>query len=187
MSADGGFEFLDETLIYSGYVIDVFSTQWKAPDGQEFERDVVRHNGAVAVVPVVEGPEGPSALLVRQFRSAVGHHVLEIPAGLRDVEGESVETTARRELREEAGQIAGKLEHLVCLAVAVGFSNEKIDIFVATDLTETDTDADGVEELSMTMHTVPFSALAMMVASGELIDAKTIAGLMLARDRLGLR
>jgi len=180
---DAEFKLITEELHYEGYAFKVFNTRWEAPGGEVFERDLVRHIGAVAVVPVTE--DGEHLLLVSQFRTALGRRLLELPAGLRDVDGEAEVDTARRELEEEAGHVAGNIEHLVTLATAVGFTDESISIFLATDLRATEVHADGIEEESMTVERVSFADVDDLIASGELVDAKTVAGILLARRRLG--
>jgi ADP-ribose pyrophosphatase len=127
---------------------------------------------------------GEAVLLVRQFRVASNSFMLELPAGLRDVEGEPEIETARRELQEEVGHVAGRIELLSSMKTAVGFADETIHVFLATDLTETQTAYEGIEEQIMTTVKVRFDDVDAMIASGELTDAKTIAGLLLARTRL---
>lgn len=176
-----GFTQLDQELRYSGYAIDVFSTVWRAPSGEEFQRDIVRHPGAVAVVAVTD--DG-GIVMVRQFRTPLGRELLEIPAGIRDVDGESDEDTGRRELREEAGLIAERVDHLVSLDTAVGFCDERIEIYLATGLSATDPDAQGAEEELMTVEVVPLADIDARIAARDITDSKTIAGILMARLRL---
>ncbi len=178
---DAGFRLLDEQLHYEGYAFKVFDTTWQGPAGEVFHRDVVRHIGAVAIVPVTDDGH---VLMVRQFRTSLGHSLLELPAGLRDVTGELDLDTARRELEEEVGHRAGSIEHLVTLATAVGFTNETITVFLATDLVPTEARADGIEELTMTVERVALSDVDELIGSGALTDAKSIAGLLVARQRM---
>ena len=111
---DPEFSLLDEELIHSGYAFELLSTTWVDSSGKRFERDIVRHRGAVAVVPITN--DGHHVLLVRQFRTAINDWLLELPAGLRDKDGESEVETALRELEEEVGCIPGSIEHLAtCL------------------------------------------------------------------------
>ena len=105
-----------------GSLISLAVGAFEAPDGDTFERDVVHHPGAVSVVPVVD--EGTAVLLVRQYRAAVDRDLLEIPAGKRDVAGEPPELTARRELEEEVGMRAGRLEQLAEFYNSPGFCDE---------------------------------------------------------------
>ena len=95
----GGFRLVSERDVHRGAVFRVSVGTFTGPDGGEFERDLVRHPGAVAVVPLV----GADVVLVRQYRPALGAELLEIPAGIRDVDGEALEETAGRELAEEIG------------------------------------------------------------------------------------
>src|SRR5579862_3539435 len=109
MSAMTGFRRLGESREFEGHLFSVSKVRFADPDGEEFERDVVRHPGAVSVVAAAE--DG-SVTLVRQVRAAVGESVLEAPAGTCDVDGEDPAATARRELAEEAGLHAERLERL---------------------------------------------------------------------------
>ena len=168
--------------MYRGSLISVAQATFADPDGEEFQRDVVHHPGAVSVVPVVN--EGTAVLLVRQYRAAVDRELLEIPAGKRDVDGEPVEHTARRELEEEVGMRAGRLEKLAEFYNSPGFCDEHSFVFMALDLEECASSAQGVEEQHMTIERVGFDEVAGLVASGALIDAKSLIGLLLAREAL---
>ena len=126
------FRKLAEREVYRGSLISVAVGRFAAPDGEEFERDVVHHPGAVSVVPIVD--EGKGVMLVRQYRAAVDRDLLEIPAGKRDVAGEPPEVTARRELEEEIGMRAGRLEQLAEFYNSPGFCDEHSFVFMALDL-----------------------------------------------------
>ena len=178
----GRFRKLGEELVHRGSLISVARATFEDPDGGEFERDVVHHPGAVSVVPVVD--EGTAVLLVRQYRAAVDRELLEIPAGKRDVDGEPVERTARRELEEEVGMRAGRLEKLAEFYNSAGFSDERSFVFMALDLEPGSVAAQGVEEQHMTIQQVALDDVPDMIADGRLVDAKTIIGLVLARDAL---
>ncbi len=188
MTADlEGFRVISETQLHQGYVMRLVSATFESPDGERFQRDVVRSPGAVAVVPVLYGPDhpqGPATVLVRQFRAAVGHWLWEIPAGLRDKPGEPPEETARRELIEETGFEPSRLELLVAFYNAAGMTDQRTHIFLARDLRHVGRAADGIEEAYLEVHEVPFSRIPSMIASGELCDAKTIIGLTLALSHL---
>lgn len=182
---DQPFRLLGEQVRHQGHIVSMATTTWLDPaTGEEFDRDVVRHPGAVAVVPVLGDGDDRTVVLVRQFRTSLGRALLEIPAGLRDVDGEAPEDTARRELVEEAGYVAGRLDLLVELDTAPGFSDEVIPVYLATDLTATERQADGIEERSMTVEHHPLRSVGAMVAAGEVTDAKTVAGLWAAVLRL---
>jgi len=176
---------LSEELRYQGALISVATATFEAPDGQHFERDVVHHPGAVSVVPVVDGPDGPEVILVRQYRAAVDADLLEVPAGKRDVAGEPPEETARRELAEEIGMVAARLELLAEFYNSPGFCDEHSFVFLGRDLEPTPPEAHGIEEQYMTIERVALAGVASLVRGREIVDAKTIIGLALARDALG--
>lgn len=157
---------------------------YAAPDGAEFERDVVHHPGAVSVVPLLDG--GATVVLVRQYRSAVQSQLLEIPAGRRDVPGEPPELTARRELEEEVGMRAGRLQKLAEFYNSPGFCDEHAYVFMALDLESCSSSAQGVEEMHMTIEHVAMADVPGLISAGAILDAKTIIGLCLAREALAL-
>lgn len=170
-----GFRALDEDPIYDGWVIKVAKGRFEAPDGTVFERDVVHHPGAVAIVPIIDS----DVVLVKQYRSALDNHLLEIPAGLRDVTGEPLADTARRELIEEVGFAAGSLELLTSVHNSVGFCDEQIHIFLGTDLSPVERElTDSPEELEMEILRVPLLDAEQMILRGEITDAKTVIGVL---------
>lgn len=171
----------EELLLDLSRGVRVVRATFETEDGERFERDVIRHPGAVAVVPVLDDGR---AVLVRQYRVSVGAEMLEIPAGIRDIEGEPTEITARRELVEEAGYEATSLVLLTAFRAAVGLLDETCWVYLATGLTPCDTDRQGHEEEAMTVEHVALDDVPALVASGELTDAKTILGLLLAREHL---
>jgi ADP-ribose pyrophosphatase len=177
-----GFRKLSEAERYRGPLISVATATFAAPDGDTFERDVVHHPGAVSVVPVVD--EGEAVLLVRQYRAAVDRELLEIPAGKRDVVGEEPELTARRELEEEVGMRAGRLEKLAEFFNSPGFCDEHSFVFMALDLEEVGNSLQGIEEQHMTVERIALDDVPALIASGEIVDAKSIIGLTLAREAL---
>ena len=126
MTQDGSppFRKVDEVELHRGHLVRFAVATFEGPGGVTFERDVVRTPSAVAIVPVDRGADGRwEVVLVRQFRSAVERDLLEIPAGMCDVEGETAEETARRELREEAGCTCGEVTPLVDVHPAPGFTD----------------------------------------------------------------
>jgi len=151
-----------------------------APDGAPFSRTFLRHPGATAVVAL----DGDSVVLVRQFRPALGSSLLEIPAGTLDRPGEPPLECAVRELREEIGAQASRLEHLASYAVAPGVSDERLHLYLATGLTFGARAADGIEEEEMTVERLVFADAVAACADGRIEDAKTIIGLLLAAARL---
>ena len=149
-------------------------------DGEEFDRHVVHHPGAVVVVPVIDD----HAVMVRQWRVATGRELLEMPAGKRDVAGEAPETTANRELEEEIGYHARQLDRLCEFYNSPGFCDEYTHLFLATDLEPRERAAVSAEEAAMTIERVPLAQVDALIASGDLVDAKSIIGLLLARQFL---
>jgi 8-oxo-dGTP pyrophosphatase MutT (NUDIX family) len=182
------FRKLGEQRRYTGTLISVGTATFSGPGGDSFERDVVHHPGAVSVVPLRASPgDGrPSVVLVRQYRAAVESDLLEIPAGKRDVAGEPPEATAHRELQEEIGLRAGRLERLAHFYNSPGFSDEHSYVFMATALEPATAAPQGVEERYMTVVEVSMGEVPGLVASGGIVDAKTIIWLCLARHALGL-
>ena len=175
-----GFARLGEREVYRGHVIGLGIGTFRAPDGTTFDRDIVHHPGAVAVVPLLDDGR---VVMVRQYRAPIDQLLLEIPAGLRDVAGEDPELTAARELAEETGLAADHLEWLCEFHNSAGCSDETIVIYLATGLHPVDLDRQGVEEQHMTIEHVALDALDELVTSGELTDAKSIIGLSLTRRR----
>jgi ADP-ribose pyrophosphatase len=175
------FRRASERLVFEGAVISLGVGTFVGPDGEPFERDVVHHPGAVSVVPLIDD----EFVLVRQYRAALDHDLLEIPAGKRDVPGEPPEETAHRELVEEVGFRAGRLVKLAEFYNSPGFSDERSHTFLGLDLTAVPASAQGIEEEHMTIERVAVDDVAAMIASGAIIDAKTIIGLTLALRHLG--
>ncbi len=173
-----GFRKLDERIVWSGTLVSAGTGTFVDPDGNEFERDVVHHPGAVVVVPVIDG----DVVLVRQYRAAIDGELLEVPAGKRDVTDEPVELTAHRELEEEVGMRAGSMVKLAEFYNSPGFCDEHSFLFLATDLAPCDTSFQGHEEQHMTIERVPLDSVPDLIASGELVDGKSIIALCLARE-----
>jgi ADP-ribose pyrophosphatase len=175
------FRKLGEQTQWTGTLVSAGLGTFVDPDGNEFERDVVHHPGAVVVVPVTDDGE---VVLVRQYRAAIDRELLEIPAGKRDVADEPVELTAARELEEEVGMRAASMVRLAEFYNSPGFCDEHSFLFLATGLTPCATSFQGQEEQHMTIERVPLDAVPGLIASGELVDAKSIVGLLLAREHL---
>ena len=169
-----GFEALDEVEHHRGFRFTVHRARFRGPDGVEFERDIVRHPGAVGVLPL---HEDGTVTLVRQYRAALDTHLWELPAGIRDVDGEDDAATAARELREEAGLEAEAITHVVTFHNSPGFCDESVAVFLATGLTAVDRAPEGVEEEMMDIERFPLAEALEMVADGRITDAKTIIGL----------
>lgn len=176
-----GFRHLSDRVVHPGHLITVAVGTFEGPDGSTFERDIVHHPGAVSVVPLLADGR---VVMVRQYRAAIDRLLLEIPAGVRDKPDEEPAVTAQRELIEEVGQRAGRLDLLAHFFNTPGFSDEQQWVFLARDLTETDLDLQGIEEQHMTIEHVALDDVLGLVQRGELTDAKSIIGLTLAKLHL---
>ena len=176
----GGFRKFSEREIHAGRVVRLTESVFTTPDGGQMTRDVVHHRGAVAVVAV----DGDEVVLLRQYRTPVESELLEIPAGTRDVGGEDPAGTARRELAEEAGLACESLEELGTFFNSPGFCDELSHVFLATGLSAVPRRPDGAEEEWMTVERVSMREAEAMIDRGEIRDAKTIIGVLLALRRL---
>jgi 8-oxo-dGTP pyrophosphatase MutT (NUDIX family) len=161
--------------VWRGRRISVAVLEVEGPDGERFEREIVHHPGAVAMVPL---HDDGTVTLVHQFRAAVGDTIWEIPAGMRDVADELPEDTAQRELAEEVGFRAGRLEYLARFHNSVGFSDESVVIYLATELTDVADDRQEAEEEHMDVERVPLDTALAMVDDGRITDAKTVVALL---------
>jgi ADP-ribose pyrophosphatase len=177
---DAGFRVVADEPAWSGRRIDVGILKVAAPDGSTLEREIVHHPGAVGVVPL---HDDGTVTLVRQYRAALDAEVWEVPAGLRDVAGEPTAETARRELVEEAGLAAERFEHLTTFHNSPGFSDEAVEVFLATGLTAVPDDRQGVEEEHMVIDRLPLARALAMVDDGRITDAKTVIALLVTDRR----
>lgn len=180
MTTERPFQAVGEEVVYESTLLRVARGTFRSPDGSEFERDVVHHPGWVAVVPVTDDGQ---VICVRQYRSAIDAWLLEIPAGIRDAGDEPLEVTARRELAEEAGLAAENMELLATIHNSPGFADEQGWIFLATGLAEVPMNRQGVEEHYMEVVRLPLAHASRVVAAGDVTDAKTVVGLLLAAAR----
>lgn len=172
-----------ERLVHQGYVWRVVVAEFEAPDGSAFTRDIVRSPGAVGIVPLLPGdgsPDDPDVVLLRQWRPPYEAVIWEIPAGMRDVPGEPPEVTAGRELVEEAGFRAARVELLTNLYPSPGMTDSVTWIFAGMGLTPTAQDLHGPEEEHLVVERFALSEAVAMIERGEIRDAKTVTGLLLA-------
>ncbi|MDT4967013.1 MAG: ADP-ribose pyrophosphatase [Acidobacteriota bacterium] len=170
-------EVLDTEEVYHGKVIDV-SVYTVREDEAIYKREVVHHPGGAGVVAAFD--DGTVAL-VRQYRHPTRRYVLELPAG-RLSPPERPDECAARELEEEIGFRPGHLEKLTEFYTTPGFCEEKLWVYLATDLTETSQNLEGDEFVEIVR--VPMSRALEMIAEGEIEDSKTIIGLLLAAPLL---
>lgn len=179
----GWFETVSSEHPYAGGFFQVRADEITMPDGGTARREVVEHNGAVAVVPLMD--DG-TVVLLRQYRHALGTYVIEIPAGKLDVDGEEPEEAANRELVEEIGHRAGKLTHLSSFHNSVGWTDEVTHVWMGTQLEGAERPAGFTasgEEADMELLRWPMDVALEAVRDGTITDAKTIIGLLGASAR----
>ncbi len=184
-----GFRQVDETEIWSGFVYRLVTGTFEGPNGDRFERHVFRSPGAVSAVPIVhsDAESTPRVVLISQYRAAHDELVIEIPAGMRDVDGEADEDNVRRELIEEVGLKAGHVELLTSIYPSVGMTDSVNSIFLACDCTRVERMPHGPEEVHAEILELPLSEAIEWVESGKIVDAKSVVGLLLADRRLRAR
>ena len=173
MTAPSGEETLSSRRIYEGIIVKLRADRVRLPGGRETVREVVEHSGAVTVV-AMDG-EG-RMLLVRQHRHAAGRFLLELPAGTLDRD-EEPEACAARELEEETGFRAGRIQRLGGFFVAPGYCTEYINVYLATDLRPGE--AGGDEDEDIEVLALPPDEVLRLIETGELEDAKSLAALLL--------
>ena len=171
-------QIIDSKKVYSGKVFEV--TVDTIREGEiVYQRDVVHHPGSAVILPVFADE---TVALVKQYRHPAVRYLVEAPAGTLSP-GERPEIGAARELEEELGLVAGKLEKLTEFFVSPGFCEEKMWLYLATDLTETKQRLEPDEVIEVVR--VSFTEALEMISDGEIEDAKTIIGLMLAASKIG--
>ncbi len=171
-------ERIERNLMYRGAILEIYRDTMRLPDGRSEYFDFVKHKGAAAVVPVLEDGR---ILMVRQYRNAIDDYTLEIPAGAKNSIDEETLDCAHRELEEETGYRAEKddMSFLIGMYTTVALCNEKIDIYLAKNLKKTRQHLDDDEFIDVSAYTV--EELTDKIRKGEIVDGKTIAGLMSAR------
>lgn len=169
---DPRFERISEELAYSGVRYKMHRLTERLPDDTIADRDVLRHPGAAVVVAVDSAGQ---IILVEQHRSALGHNLLEVPAGLLEP-GEDPQETARRELKEETGFSPASIEPLLFLHPAPGFSDEKMYVYLAEGLDEGDQNLDEGEFVDV--HRCPADQVLSLIGSGQITDGKSVAALL---------
>jgi len=169
---------LERRSIHDGRVVKLAIERVRLPNGNVAELEVIHHQGAAAAVPL---DSAGHVLLVRQYRHAVGDWLLEVPAGKLDP-GEPPETCAAREVEEETGHRPGGLVELGWIFTTPGFTDERIWLFLATELTPSAQDLQHDEVL--TVERLPLDEAVRMAARGEIHDAKSVCALLRARHFL---
>ncbi len=171
-------EVLASRVVFEGRVVRVRVDEVRLRSGRVTTREVVEHRGAVGMVALTQDGE---VLLVRQYRTALGGWTVEIPAGSLEP-GEAPEACVQRELAEEVGYEAGHVQHLVSFAPSPGFLTEVLHLYLCTDLRPRPLPR---EEEEMEVLRVPLREARRMVDRGEIRDAKSLIGLLLAWERYG--
>ena len=172
------FELIKSEILLQGRAFKIRRDTLKTPDGRETKLEIVDHGGSVVILPI---DEENNLLFVRQYRHAAGGDLLELPAGTRDEE-EPFEECAAREIREETGMEAGKLQKVGEFYLAPGYSTEFMAVFLATELKENPLQAD--EDEFLQVERIPLKKAIEMAEHGEVPDAKSLAALLLARPYL---
>ena len=167
-------------IVYEGRTISVGRYDYDTPDGGQMVREIVHHMGSVSVIPWT----GHEVVLLRQFRAPVGHWILEIPAGKRDVDGEDPLDTARRELIEEVGLTPGRLTLLHDFFNTPGFCDERSLLYLAEDLAGAVASPQGAEEQAAERVQMSLDEAQAAMDDGRIVDAKTIIGLYALVRRL---
>lgn len=170
---------LDTERVYDGKIIKVDLDTVRYPDGSTGKLEMVRHPGAAAVVPFLSDPEGedPQILLIRQYRYAAGSFIYEVPAGKLDGDEEPL-ICAHRELLEETGCSAARMEHLTTIYTTPGFTDERIHLYLAAGLTSGVTKHE--QDEFMSTETMALSRALEMIRTGELQDGKSAVAILYA-------
>ena len=165
--------------VYTGRVLNLDIDTVRFPNGSIGELEMIRHPGASAVVPFLSDPAGddPEILMIRQYRYAAERYLYEVPAGRLDA-NEPPERCARRELREETGCEAERVEHMFTMYTTPGFTDERIHVFMAIGLTRGEVAREADEFIDV--ETMPLSRALSMVERGEIQDGKTSLALLYA-------
>ncbi len=172
------FEFIRSETLLKGRAFLIRRDYLKTPDGRETKFDIIEHGGSVVIVPV---DKDGNLIFVRQYRHAAGMDLLELPAGTLEA-GEDPAVCAAREIREETGFAADRIEKIGDFYLAPGYSTEFMHVYLARELRYDPLEADADEFLSV--ETIPFEKALQMALAGELPDAKSLAALLLAKSFL---
>jgi ADP-ribose pyrophosphatase len=172
------FELIRSEILVEGRAFKVRRDTLKTSEGLETKLDIVEHGGSVVILPM---DEAGNLLFVRQYRAAVGRDLLELPAGTRNG-NEPFEECAAREIREETGMEAGRLQKLGEFYLVPGYSTEYMAAFLASELKENPLQAD--EDEFLEVEKIPCKQAISMAERGEVQDAKSLAALFLVRSHL---
>ena len=164
--------------VFDGVLLHVFKDEVELPNGNKATREWIKHPGASSIIPLLPDNQ---IILVKQYRYPVAQVTLEVPAGKLDIQGEDPLECAKRELSEETGYTAGKIWKLTAIATTVGFSNEIIHLYAATDLKAGKQHTDEDEFINVVK--MPLADAVKLVETGKIVDPKSIISiLMLAKQ-----
>lgn len=166
----------NEEVIYRGRVFDFLSEKVTLPNNVITELETIRHPGAAAILPFIDKDR---LLLIRQYRYCAGGYIWEIPAGTLE-QGETPETCAKRELEEETGYLARQWKKLGVITPVPAYSDEKIHLFVAENLSQTINNLD--EDEIIDVHPTRMDEAVQMILEGKIQDAKTISAILMAQQ-----
>ncbi|WP_305091503.1 NUDIX hydrolase [Prescottella sp. R16] len=169
------FDTVSSREVYSGAIVALRVDRVAMPGGREADREIVEHDGAVAVVVL---DDADRLVLVRQYRHPLGRRLWELPAGLLDVPGEDPVDAARRELEEETGLAADHWSVLVDVALSPGFTDESVRVFVATGVREIGRPDAHDEEADLEIARFPLDEAVAMTLRGEIVNATAVAGIL---------
>jgi len=172
---DSRFVVSSARTVGRGRFLRLDEVRLRSPSGVEIVRDIVRHPGGVAVLAI---DDSENVWMIRQHRAALGKEMDEIPAGKLDSSDLDTAKEARRELAEELGATARHLEHLATMTPSPGYTDEVIEIYLATGLEFGERDPDGEEEVQATLFSIPVSEALDRISSGAITDAKTQIALL---------
>jgi ADP-ribose pyrophosphatase len=175
---------LESRAVHKGRIVNLAIETVRYPDGSTGDLEMIRHSGAAAVLPFLDPLDDPDprVILVKQFRYAGGGYLYEVPAGRPDKIGEPWERCALRELQEETGYTSSTIIPLTSILTTPGFTDERIHLFAATDLTSGEVLLD--EDEFMEIVTIRFSEALDLVRSGAISDGKTICTILYAAQFL---
>lgn len=180
------FSRIGEKVLHHWHVWDLIEGAYRSPSGEEFVRTFVRSPGAVSVIAVDESVSPPTVILIRQWRAAMEAEMWEVPAGMRDKDGEDPAETGRRELIEEVGYDADTLELLTVFHPSVGITDGSHHVYLARGLTCVGSHTEGPEEEHLVVKHVAVDEALQMVWDGTITASSAVIGLLMAAARLGL-
>ncbi len=165
-------------LVYQAHMFDVYNDYLELPDGRNVIYDYIDHVNGACILPVCEDGD---VILVSQYRNVIDKISYEAPGGCMD-DGEAPDQSARRELREETGYLAEKLDFVANIVLAIGSSNEHTAVYIGYGLSKTDTSPDENEFINV--HKFSMEQVDKMIAAGDIVDSKTLVAIMAYKAKI---